>query len=206
MLCTHRFHPEDRYSHRAQAGNFQEQLHRVDCEQEEAVSGGSCCGPPTPGLSPFQDLLRSGCLPYDTHIPPAPPVWALSRARPRWANQGCLLTRPACAPAAWGAARHCLSIRRIFPEHNFHARHCTGWLEFRGRQGMSMLHWGGVTFETIRGQLGCDLGLLERRKEGGESLEHEREEVKGSCGRGTSGHTRGTAGNGPPRALNRVCS
>lgn len=110
------------------------------------MSGGPAAASPTPGLSPFSGLSRGlVARPADTHIPPAPPVevWALEQGQAQMlANQGCLLTRPACAPAAWGVARHCLSIRRIFPEHNFRARHCTGWLEFRGRQGMNMLHWG----------------------------------------------------------------
>ena len=41
----------------------------------------------------------------DTHVPPAPPVgvWALGQDLAQMlANQGCLLTRPARAPAVGG--------------------------------------------------------------------------------------------------------
>lgn len=96
--------------------------------------------------------------PADTHIPPAPPVevWALGQGQAQMqANQSCLLTRPACAPAAWGAARHCLSIRRMFA---------------RAQLPCQALHWM-VRFREKTGNEYVTLGEVLHLKQSGASLD-----------------------------------
>lgn len=82
----------------AEAGYFQEQLHPVNCKQEDAVSSGPATASATPGLARFllETLLRSGHVPsrHPRHTRTPERVWAPGQGLAQMlANRGCPLTR-----------------------------------------------------------------------------------------------------------------
>ena len=79
----------------AQAGNLQEQLHPVDCEQEEPVSSSPTTASPTPGLAP--SLLRTPPRSLQTcHTPVR--VGAPGQAWPRCSQEKHSLPIPGSGP------------------------------------------------------------------------------------------------------------
>lgn len=113
----------------AQAGNFEEQLHRVDCAQKEAMSRGPGAASPTPGLAPFlRTLLGSDHVRCGHPRPTCAPSESVGSG----AGPGPDAGQPGLPTNKTSTQSRCLGG----------ARPCTGCLEFRGRRGTRMLHWG----------------------------------------------------------------